>query len=57
MASDADGEFRAELPAGDYVMRPFVAGPNSLPFADEQAVTVEPAAFTDVTVLYDTGIR
>lgn len=57
VASDGDGTFQTVLPPGSYVLQPYVAFPSRPPFADEQTVVIEPFAFTDVLVQYDSGIR
>jgi hypothetical protein len=53
--SDAGGNFRVALPPGKYVLRPQSPGPY--PRASEQTVVVSPAGFTQVRIIYDSGIR
>jgi hypothetical protein len=53
--SDADGIFKIALSPGDYILRP--ESPNSLPYAAEQPFTVLAGQFTQLTVIYDSGIR
>jgi hypothetical protein len=53
--SDVDGSFRVALPPGTYVLRPQSPGPY--PRASEQTVVVKPNTFTQVNIVYDTGIR
>jgi hypothetical protein len=52
----ADGTFDVPLPAGSYLLMP-LPGPNGFPFADEQVIDVVTGAFTQIQILYDTGIR
>ncbi len=54
--SGLDGRFSVALPPGAYVLDP-VPGGDPLPWAGQQEVIVEPHAFTQVVILYDTGIR
>lgn len=54
--SDENGSFRVPLPPGDYFLEP-LPGSEPFPFAKPVLVTVEPDSFTEVTILYDTGIR
>jgi len=53
--SGEDGRFRVGLRPGRYLLRPEPGDP--LPTAAEQEVEVLQGAFTEVTILYDTGIR
>jgi hypothetical protein len=53
--SETDGTFRVALPPGTYVLRPESPGPY--PRASEQTVLVKPNSFTQVNIVYDTGIR
>jgi len=53
--SDADGIFKIALLPGDYILRP--ESPNALPYASEQSFTVLAGQFTQLTVIYDSGIR
>ncbi|MBI4769818.1 MAG: carboxypeptidase regulatory-like domain-containing protein [Chloroflexi bacterium] len=53
--SDARGRFRVALPPGSYVLRP--ESPGGPTRAPEQTVTVQPGAFAQVTITYDSGIR
>ena len=55
--SGADGQFRVDLAPGDYVLEPVSPNQGAPPFAGPLDVTVEQQAFTEVTVLYDSGIR
>ena len=54
--ADENGAFRVGLTPGDYLLVS-LPGPRGFPFADKQAVEVVPGEFTDVDILYDTGIR
>ena len=53
---DENGAFRVGLMPGQYLLVP-LPGPGGFPFANEQAVEVVPGEFTEVDILYDTGIR
>jgi carboxypeptidase family protein len=53
--SDATGRFRVPLPPGSYVLRP--ESPGRYPRASEQHVVVRPGDMTDVTIVYDSGMR
>jgi hypothetical protein len=53
--SDQSGRFRVGLRPGGYVLRPEAGDP--FPWASEQEVTVVQDVFTDVVILFDTGIR
>jgi len=53
--SDPEGRFLIGLPPGTYTLRPQSSGPY--PRASTQTVVVEPRNFTQVRIIYDTGIR
>jgi hypothetical protein len=53
--TERGGSFRIALPPGKYVLQPQSPGPY--PRASEQTVLVSPKKFTQVHVLYDSGIR
>jgi hypothetical protein len=53
--SDPAGTFRIEVPPGTYTLQP--QSPGLYPRASAQTVVVEPKAFTQVRITYDTGIR
>jgi hypothetical protein len=53
--TDGQGLFKIPLEPGEYILRP--ESPNVMPFAGEQAFTVESGRFTQVTIHYDSGIR
>ena len=55
--SDIDGSFRVPLYPGTYELDPQPGSASGLPYASPQTVKVQADAFTDVTILYDTGIR
>jgi hypothetical protein len=56
-SSDADGKFKVNIPAGDYVVRS-TADTNILPrCASNGTVTVGARTYIDVTIYCDTGIR
>lgn len=52
-----DGRFRVELDPGEYVLEPVSPSETGLPFGKPMNVRVEANAFTDVQVLFDSGIR
>ncbi len=56
--SDADGLFKVNVPPGEYyvVAQPVGDGPFPAP-PGEQLATVRTGIITEVSVLYDTGIR
>lgn len=54
--SDSNGKFRVALQAGEYILDP-VSGGEIYPRASPQSVSVEPEKTTEVTIMYDTGIR
>jgi hypothetical protein len=54
--AEADGTFEVILAAGTYRLIP-LPGPNGFPFADEQIVVVASGQFTEIQILFDTGIR
>jgi hypothetical protein len=56
VTSGADGTFKIDLPAGDYVVTPD-SGSDTYPIAQPQSVTVATGIYTDIQVNYDTGIR
>jgi hypothetical protein len=53
--SETDGSFRVTLPPGTYILRP--QSPGYYPRASEQTIVVKPNSFTQVNIVYDTGIR
>jgi len=53
--TDEQGQFKVPLTSGSYILHP--ESPNTLPFANDQIVTVESGRFTTVTISYDSGIR
>jgi hypothetical protein len=56
VTTDADGRFRVELPAGDYVIEPQpVVG--LLGTAQAIGFAVGPGPAVELTIQYDTGIR
>ncbi len=55
-SADESGVFEITINPGAYLLVP-QPGENGFPFAGEQVVQVQPDAFTNVTILYDTGIR
>jgi hypothetical protein len=59
VVSDANGNFSAALPPGDYILTPLPLEPGqTLPHPPPPTtVHVSADAFTTVTITYDTGIR
>lgn len=57
LSSDAEGHFRVALAPGSYVIAPESGGVSARPLERELSVTVRAGEFTQVTVLYDSGIR
>ncbi|MFQ5796181.1 MAG: hypothetical protein ACE5JP_14185 [Candidatus Bipolaricaulia bacterium] len=55
-SSDSNGEFRVVLEPGTYLLEPLLSG-FRFPRAGPEIVTVETGQFTEITILYDTGIR
>jgi hypothetical protein len=55
--TDEDGRFRALLAPGAYVMHPETPEGAFLPHAPEQTFTVTEGQFTEINVVYDSGIR
>lgn len=53
--TDAEGRFTIPLEPGEYVLHP--ESPNVMPFAAEQTFIVESGKYTQITVIYDSGIR
>ena len=53
--TDSLGYFKIPLKSGTYMLQPKPGKP--LPFASDQTVVVLDGQFTQVTILYDTGIR
>ena len=53
--TDTDGHFRISLEPGTYILHP--ESKDRYPFADDQTVDVLANQFTEVIILFDTGIR
>ena len=53
--TDEAGRFKIPLEPGEYVLHP--ESPNVMPFAGEQDFIVEADKFTQLSVIYDSGIR
>lgn len=56
VTSAADGNFRIDLPPGDYIVTP-ATGTDSYPIANPVSVTVVNGQYVPIEVNYDTGIR
>jgi hypothetical protein len=52
-----DGRFRVELEPGGYLLEPVSPSQTGFPFGRPMNVTVKANAFTDVQVLFDSGLR
>lgn len=50
-----DGRFKIPLQPGEYILHP--ESPNVLSFAGDQMVLVETGKFTQIIVIFDSGIR
>ena len=55
--TEADGTFRVNLAPGDYSLHPESPDDMGLPYGVEQNFTVEEGQFTELLVMYDSGIR
>ncbi len=53
--TDAQGIFQVELPPGTYILHPLTGKP--MPHAADQTVDVTAGQFTQVNIVYDTGMR
>jgi len=53
--TDPQGHFKVSLKPGSYILHP--ESPNVMPFAAEQTFGVLAGQFTQLTVMYDSGIR
>jgi len=53
--TNANGYFKIELAAGMYTLHPVPGKP--FPHAADQTVTVTAGQFTQITIMYDTGMR
>ncbi len=56
VTADESGVFEIALNPGTYLLVP-QPGETGFPIAEQQTIQVRPDAFTDVTILFDTGIR
>jgi hypothetical protein len=56
-ATDADGRFRVPLAPGTYVLHPETPEGMALPVAADQNFTVVEGHYTQIDVVYDSGIR
>lgn len=55
--SGEDGRFSIDLPPGEYVLEGVEPNPGAPPTAKPLAVTVSVHEYTEVTFLFDSGIR
>jgi len=55
--SDAIGNFQADVPPGTYTLHPEHSPEGLFPIAADQTVIVVAGQYTQVQVVYDTGIR
>ena len=55
--TDADGKFQIPLAPGDYILHPETPENQPMPFAQEQPFSVVAGQFTQIEVVYDSGIR
>ena len=57
-STDADGRFRVDLAPGEYRLSPLQPSEdNPFPVGEPQNVTVVEGEFSEIVILYDTGIR
>ena len=54
---DKNGYFKIPLPPGDYILDAKNKTGNVLPISKPIDITVSPDKFTDITVIFDSGIR
>ncbi len=55
--TDEDGRFKVVLPPGDYTIVPADDAPVFRPSTQKKTVTVEKDAFTELRLVFDTGMR
>jgi hypothetical protein len=55
VVTDADGSFRIDLEPGVYFVHPF--SPGAYPIANDYQVSVVEGEYTELTIVYDSGIR
>jgi hypothetical protein len=55
--TDDAGQFRVNLAPGEYILHPESPEEISLPYGAEQTFAVVEGEFTELLVLYDSGIR
>ena len=53
--TDAQGRFQIPLVPGEYILHP--ESPHGVPFAGDQSFTVQTGQYTQLTIIYDSGIR
>ena len=57
VTSGEDGRFTIDLPPGEYIIVPQTDPQSPFPRTGSVEATVQPGAFTEVDIEYDTGIR
>jgi hypothetical protein len=55
--TNVEGNFRIDLNPGDYILHPESPSGTFLPAGQEQPFTVIAGQFTELRVIYDSGIR
>ena len=55
--TDTEGKFQVPLAPGDYILHPEPPQNQPMPVAAEQTFTVVEGQFTQIRVIYDSGIR
>jgi hypothetical protein len=55
--TDEDGRFKVVLPPGDYTIVPAENAPVLRPATQKKPVTVKEGAFTELRLVFDTGMR
>ena len=57
ITTDAEGKFRLALAPGTYVLHPRTPQNSPMPFATDQTFNVVNGHFTQITIVFDSGIR
>jgi hypothetical protein len=55
--TDAEGKFEVKLPPGDYILHPENPAGRPIQFGADVPFTVLPNEFTNIIVMFDSGIR
>jgi len=57
ITTDAEGKFRLTLAPGTYILHPQTPQNSPMPFATDQTFNVVKGHFTQITIVFDSGIR